>query len=218
MKNFYQLIMFLLPFYGLAQTGVPNLNVSSTNSLDNTRVINTLQQLTQKEYKPTLFNSDDVKGSPYFDEEFQSVKVYVNKDDTPISYMARYNVYDNNFELKNEDGSISSLLKVDFATIETQFGNFKALDAFDERAVIVKQYFEVLIDLPERKLLRKYSKSLKKGRPAKTSYDVSKDPEIVTKTSIYLKEGLEAPKEIKAVKEILELFPKYTEEQLKAMF
>ena len=218
MKFLLNTLCLFVPLLLMAQTGSPSLNITNSNSVDYIRVSTTLNQLSQKEYEPTMFESEDVTGSIYFNDKFETITVLVDAVTAPVNYSARYNVYDNLFELKNDDGSISALLKVDFATIKTPYGTFKALDAFDERAVIVKQYFEILIDAPERKLLKKHYKTVKKGRLAKSSFDVDKSPEIVTATKIYLKEGLEAPREVKKVKDITSLFPDYTEAQLRALF
>jgi hypothetical protein len=114
----------------------------------------------------------------------------------------RYNVYNDVFEVKNQQtDEIEGLLKAKPIVVKTPQGIFRAFEVYDDRGLISLAYFNVLTTTSNKKLLKRYTKSFKPGEKAKTSYHTDVKPQIIDHENYYIKIGNEPPKELGRLKE-----------------
>ena len=218
MKFAYLLIF--LPILVSAQNMVGLNNSGDANqSQIYTQTLNGLANDKIKKY----FENKDIVGSPYLNDEFEFDFVQMNGaegrlDDRRVLAM-RYNVYNDVFEVKNQQtGETEGLLKAKTIIVTTPQGIFRPFEVYDERGLISLAYFNVLTQTTDNRLLKRYSKSFKPGEKAKTSYHTDKKPEILTYENYYIKQGNQPPKELGRLKEkdILSAFPSEESKKISA--
>ena len=106
--------------------------------------------------------------------------------DKEINVLLRYNVLDDEFELKNKaDESVVSIVRsneIEFVTGSAKFAMFKYLNKKD---IIAEGYFEILNDGPIQ-LLKNYFITYNEAEPASNSYSQAKPPKYILSSEYFL--------------------------------
>ncbi len=127
---------------------------------------------------------EEIQGSKYLNENFQKGKIII--DNNEINALLRYNLLNDEFELKNnvneEIASIVRSKEIKFLIGSANFGMYSFVEKNDNRA---EGYFEILNDGPIQ-LLKKNLLSYNEAEPASNSYSQAKPARYVTSTEYYL--------------------------------
>ncbi|MBS3738393.1 hypothetical protein [Mesohalobacter halotolerans] len=164
------------------------------------------------------FNIEDVKGSPFFNEEFNYGYIIDTKMDNKVQTFLRYDIYNDIFEIKLEpnDKSLKTLNRTPrfeyllnderFVIIQTSelneahysSGNGYAvkLTSADNNAILYKRYYS----------------ALRQGKKAATSYQADIPPSISQKVKYIIKFGDEFKTAEDHRKRILDAFPDHKKE------
>jgi hypothetical protein len=127
---------------------------------------------------------NDVVGSPYFIETFNYGSVIV-EDKESYKALMRYNAYSDEIEMKNNDSSITALMKRDY--IRASFNNQTfGIFTYEEEGGERKGYFVVLYETKNFTLLKRKKKLLKEGRQATSSYSNDTPPSFDDIEKCYL--------------------------------
>ena len=158
-------ILFILLFYSLTN--------SSFAQYDMYRYIVQEDDVTtgsKRFYSTNDYLPDEVIGSPYSDETFQSGIVYENNESVIKGVFFRYNAYKDNIEVKKKledpDSEIFILVKNSDIVIKLQ-------DQFLIYDDDINGYYQILFVGNNYKLIKKLYKRYYKPRRAKTSFEKS---------------------------------------------
>lgn len=184
-----------------AQIGAQN-GAGSQNRSDTEEIINEFFKGIKRNADP----SDNLAGSPYLSNEFESAVLVFPKGD-PVTAKVRYNVAKEEMQVKiDEDGYrvlhpgvIVKLRNNPYKMLSYQ-GEDKTLDLIG--------YFEILTpDNVDAKLLRKHQKSVRRGKAA-AAMQKATPARYVDKDAFYIQFGDSKPVEVeRSTKKFLKIFP-----------
>ena len=154
-------------------------------------------------------------GTPYLNEEFFPAKISIDEKKV---FSARYNAYNDEFEIKIADNNIQNLNKaIDNITIKMLKSNetFGALNYMDSKTGLNRGYFIFLT--PDNENARLYGRKTKKfieAKPAQTGYDIDKPAEFKdAKETFFIAIGDGYAQEVpKKKKEISKIWPEKSKE------
>ncbi|NER14301.1 hypothetical protein GWK08_12685 [Leptobacterium flavescens] len=123
------------------------------------------------------FNELGVTGTAYLYEDFKPGNIFFNDKDKG-RFMLRYNIYAEEFETLEDDGSNSIVLKT--SEVSLVMDGMKYIFKYylnDDRKEF--GYFQIVEELGRITLLRKYRKVVQEGKKAITSFDVTRPNRLV---------------------------------------
>lgn len=141
-------------------------------------------------------NLAKIDGTPYLPVDFTLGKVNINKES--YSGLLRYNAYNDEIELKENDGKVISLLKRPYikAFIANDAYSIHKYTNGDDK---IKQGYLVEISNPEANtvLLMKLKKVLLPAQESTSSYRKDSPAKLIDEISYYVKEGENPAKRVK---------------------
>ena len=144
----------------------------------------------------------DLEGSPYLKNNFQQGMVHI-EDKQPYTAMLRYNAYQDEIQVKDDNG-ITSLFLRDYIWVELDGETFRIVD-YQTKSGVSKGYF-VELNTGNTRLLKRYEKEFREAEAASSSYSQDKPPRFEDRITYYLIEGEGPAQEIKLrKKDILEV-------------
>ncbi|NER14302.1 hypothetical protein GWK08_12690 [Leptobacterium flavescens] len=123
-------------------------------------------------------------GTAYMEEDFKPGNIYFNNEDKG-AYMLRYNIFSEEFETLEADGSNSIVLKTSEVKVNMDGKNyiFKYYLNNDRKEF---GYFQVIKEYGTITLLRKYRKLVQEGKRAITSFDVTRPNRLVDREDYFI--------------------------------
>jgi len=153
----------------------------------------------------SIYNS--YTGSPYYDKNFNSGFISNLKDGKTYNYLLRYNVYDDVFEIKNQENSIVQLSKKPRLKISLKNKKF-VLTKYKNKESQIIGYLELILNNNNIFLYKRHQKILISARKAKSSYEKDKPARFNTSISFYYKLNNETIDLLpKKKKDFLKIFP-----------
>ncbi|MEM9000365.1 MAG: hypothetical protein AAGB24_08875 [Bacteroidota bacterium] len=160
--------------------------------------------LDQKE-KSNPIKFSDIKGTPYMPENFV-LGSFSMKDEKPIVLLMRYNMYDDEVEVNEGDGSITSFLKVDNTEFNIQ-GNTIRPYTIEKDGIQKKSNFIVLADGANVLLLQR-KVVLIPAEKAINPNQMDRAAKFVTNERFFVVKGNDLPLEFSGKKkDLFTLFP-----------
>lgn len=135
----------------------------------------------------------NVVGSPYQNENFQRGTVTIA--DKSFQTYIRYNGLKDVFEIKNEIGEVSALIRRPDIKI-TLDGKLHKIENYTDDNDMSKQRYFVVLTEGETKLLKNEGVEFKDAQPASSSYSQSKPASLVPYEKYYIKKGDEKAVEV----------------------
>ncbi len=136
----------------------------------------------------------NVTGSPYHNENFQPGTVTIA--DKSFDTYVRYNGLEDVFEIKNQAGEISALIRRPDIKV-TLDGKQHKIETFLDGNDMSKQRYFVILAEGENKFLKNEGIEYKEAQQASSSYSQSKPASLVPYTKYYIKKGDGKAEEIK---------------------
>ena len=163
---------------------------------------------TKEKENPIKF--EDIQGSPYDPEEFVAGEFLMDGQPS-LGLNMRYNMYDDEIEVKEDDGTITAFLRnttTSFRIGDKLYRPFK----FTEDGMTKDANFQVLVD-GDIKLLKKRQIVLVPPEKAATPNQRDRAAKFIEHTDYYTVRGDGQPVPFKEKKsELLELFPEHASE------
>ncbi|UJH66550.1 hypothetical protein [Allomuricauda sp. SCSIO 65647] len=215
LKRVISLCVILASIAAVGQTQGSGISLNgqiNTSQYNTTRLSNLIFEkfLDQKE-KVNPIKFEDIKGSPYEPKEFV-VGTFHLKDKEPLNLMMRYNMYDDEIEVKENDGTITSFLKVDGTEFSIQDALIRPYSYTDENDQFKRGNFVVLAD-GDTKLLLKKKVVLIPPEKAPTPNQRDRAAKFIVNKDYYVLKGTEQPVLFNGKKkDLLSLFPDRAEE------
>lgn len=128
----------------------------------------------------------NVTGSPYQNENFQPGTVTIA--DKSFDTYIRYNGLNDVFEIKNQMGDISALIRRPDIKITMDGKQHKIETYVDENDMSKQRYFVILAE-GENMLLKNEGIEYKEAQQASSSYSQSKPASLVPYSKYYIKKG-----------------------------
>jgi hypothetical protein len=182
--------------------GSPRQYESTSQLFQNLRKV-----INSKEKDPYEIDWDNVKGSPYMDQNYKLGQFFVDKKSYG-NVMMRFNTYTDEIELMPIDGEeVGALMKIDNSRLTFENKTLKLLSYKDEDGNVQKGYFLVLNTSHNVKLLLKKKCVFSPNEKALTANQADRAAKFTQYDYFYiLKEGtpiMVSPKK----KDIVKLFP-----------
>lgn len=206
--------IFTALFFSFSALGQIGLSGSGANKnrQDNEEIMNQYLKGIKKNADP----SDNIKGSPYLEEDFQTAQLLFPKND-PLEAHVRYNVAKEEMQVQIGTDSYKVLHRgvvVDFNNNPFKMYTYKG----EDKTVDLIGYFQILSPDQQESdlvLMRKYKKEVRRGKAAAAMQQAT-PPRYVTKDDFYLKFGSSKPVMAeRRTKKFLKLFPKAHRSKIK---
>ena len=163
---------------------------------------------TKEKENPIAF--EDIQGSPYDPADFVAGEFLMDGQPS-LGLNMRYNMYDDEIEVKEDDGTITAFLRnttTSFRIGDRLYRPFK----YTEDGLTKDANFEVLVD-GDIKLLKRRQVVLIPPEKAPTPNQQDRAAKFIEQTEYYTVRGEGAPVPFKEKKgELLELFPEHASE------
>ena len=203
---------FIFSFSALSQIGAPGSSASK-NRNDNEEIMNQFL----KGIKKNTDLSDQIAGSPYLEEEFQTARLIFPKND-PLEAPVRYNIAKEEMQVKIEANSYRALhrgIEVELNNTPFKMFSYKG----EDKTIPLVGYFQILSPNYKEKeltLMKKYKKDVRRGKAA-AAMQRATPPRYVTKDDWYLKFENSNPVLVeRKTKDFLNLFPEAHRGEVKA--
>ncbi|RIV31577.1 hypothetical protein D2V08_14125 [Flagellimonas lutimaris] len=201
---------FVFPQYGNVNGRRPNANFEANLSVNNIlRGRDVLQDVLKKKNNVNITLAE-IEGEPYIDKKFLPGNIYY-KDSLDLGqFLMRYNAYLGEMEVSNPNGS-RYINKMDGISIVLNNEKYMVLDYGVDGMIVEQDFFIEKFKGSKSGLYVKYSKILRQGKEAKTSFHTAVPPKFISNESYYLKFGSMNPVKVKLRKNnILRIFPNRT--------
>lgn len=203
LKNFAAISCGVVMFFVSAEISA-QLNGQIRNVENQKYALQVIRDMTRPSIKEFEVKLEDVKGSPYLHEGFQSCRL-LSKGEEKGVYLGRYNIYSDEFELSSDEGTVA-LLKSPYVLIELEGSVFK-LESLEEDGKIDQVYVEVLKEVEGIGFFKRYKSVFVPFRKAVTPMETDQQAKFVTVEEYYLKREGGAPEEIRLrKKDVLNFF------------
>ncbi|UAB81646.1 hypothetical protein INR76_02485 [Marixanthomonas sp. SCSIO 43207] len=131
----------------------------------------------------SFIDYDDVQGSPYLNDKFLEGKVYRNDSILSNTVSLRYNIFDDQIEVKDpsieKNDGYGTLLKTYEISAEILFEQYKYYRNFrNPSSNAVGSYLQVIKEGKSYTLLKKHEVVFNPKEPYKSPYDTGKDAEF----------------------------------------
>ncbi|MEM9000364.1 MAG: hypothetical protein AAGB24_08870 [Bacteroidota bacterium] len=183
----------------------------NTSQYNATRLSNLIFErfLDQKEKKNPI-NFEDIKGSPYSPAEFVSGDFYLY-DEAPVTLRMRYNMYDDEVEVLENDGRITSFLKVDNTAFKIDGVTLRPYRIIEKGTQ--KRVNMIVLNDGDTKLLLRRNAVLIPAEKATNPNQMDRAAKFVANETYYLVKDNELPMEFTGKKkDLFTLFPEKASE------
>ena len=111
----------------------------------------------------------NIKGSPYFNNQFQKGEVLTTSNTKYIGIPLRYNIYNNEIEFEGKDKKVYNLEKSTVKSVKIDSTEF-IYKTFNIKNHFIRSYYEVLLQ-GKSILLKQYQVEFEEEKPAKPYQD-----------------------------------------------
>lgn len=207
---FSLIVSFILTATATAQIGAPGSSAGK-NRNDTEEYMNQFLKGIKKNEDP----SDNIKGTPYLNGDFQQAKLIFPKN-KPLQSMVRYNVAKEEMQIKiDEDGYriLHPDVVVEINNVPYKMMYYRG----EDKTMDLIGYFAMLSPTMEDgvQLLSKNRKFVRRGRAA-AAMQKATPPKYVDQDDFYLKFGNSKPVMVETrTKKFIHMFPKEDQKDLK---
>ena len=168
-------------------------------------------QLHSGEWKNTLTEENDIKGSPYLNNEFVTGTIYTTTKQKFVDVPLRYNIFNDQMEFKTPENQIMAMAIPEI--VETvELGGYKMVYIPYSNAKKIRQGF-FRVEVEGDASLYSRSEIVFKKAEKSGAYKEAEPPKFINKPdSYYIRIGMEQAKKVVNKKELLEMFPDHQNE------
>ncbi len=197
-RLFYHYLLFFIAAFGNEITSQENpgaISGAPRQYMGTLQSFQKIRKLLNQTKKDTPLAFEDIKGSPYLNENFREGKIYL-RDSLLDSGLLRYNIYSDEIEI-SENKKLYGLLKIIGSKIIIKNDTILLLNYIDDNKQKKKGYFLQIIDGTPIQLLKRLDCILTPQQKALTPNQKDRAAKFSIYESYYLKKHDENKNPIK---------------------
>ncbi|NOR76420.1 MAG: hypothetical protein GQ525_14835 [Draconibacterium sp.] len=167
-------------------------------------------QIHNGEWK-NILSEDDIKGSPYLNDEFITSTIFTTSKYQFIDILLRYNIYNDELEFKTPTNEVQALATPEIIEF-VEFDGYKMVYIPFTTTKKIRRGFFIVEEEGEASLFKRLEIIFKKAEEP-GAYKEAEPPKFVKKSdSYYIRINTEMAKKVGSKNELLEIFPDHKDE------